>query len=58
MLLGAIQIISDTHGGGIRDSVTKYHKEDGGSQPKCHLTLKKIFFWYFCLFKSSNFWKN
>jgi hypothetical protein len=38
-------------GGGLRDSVTKYQKGEGGGQPKCHVRFffKKIDL--FCLEK-------
>ncbi len=39
---GTIQIIRDTlgrWGGGVRHSVTKWHKGKGGGLPKCHVTF-------------------
>jgi len=50
-------------GTGIRDSVTKCHKGEGGGLPKCHLTffckiLNHIFiFWPAFLKENACFWK-
>jgi hypothetical protein len=52
LTIGAIQIIRDTRGWGeVRDSVTKYHKGEGGGRSKCHMTFfGNFFFIYFDIF--------
>jgi hypothetical protein len=40
---GAIQIIRDTLGGGGQQSVTKWHKGEGGGLPKSHVAFWALF---------------